>query len=88
MRYYLLGFTTPSETLWYDKINMKDMLYVIRQNMLEYYHLTEDMYILSRDVLNASFIYKKSTNKLLNPILEIKIYPNVKNIDSVLSIKS
>jgi hypothetical protein len=88
MRYYLLGFTTPSETLWYDKINMRDMLIVIRQNMLEYYHLTEDMYILSRDVLNSSFIYKKSTNKLLNPILQIKIYPNVRDINTVLSIKS
>jgi hypothetical protein len=88
MRYYLLGFTTPTETLWYDKINMKDMLIVIRENMLEYYNLTDRQYILSRDVLNSSFIYKKSTNKLLNPILEIKIYPNVKDINAVLSIKS
>jgi hypothetical protein len=88
MRYYLLGFTTPTETLWYDKINMKDMLIVIRENMLEYYNLTDRQYILSRDVLNSSFIYKKSTNKLLNPILQIKIYPNVKDINNVLSIKS
>ena len=87
MRYYLLKFKTLDDILYFDKVSMRDAIFIIKEQMLKHYNLTEQQYVIHRDVLNC-IIKGKSVNRLLTSIITMIPYPNVRDINAVLSIKS
>lgn len=88
MRYYLLSFKTPSgELLHFDKITIREILKIVKEQMFKHYHLTEDQYSLNRDIIN-NIIKGNAVARLLTSIIELSMYPKVDDINKMLSIKS